>query len=276
MVSLPVKSAAMRGLLLCVTLALLAGCSMMPTMPTMPAIFGTSTPTAVGDDTSIAPLLSVEQAWSKSADECGKQAGVPEANACAALTQRGRTLQCLASQFTRSGAALGYTAPDGLDTWGHCVDEIGQTLVGGYYLRHAEIERRMLLCHANLAAAPDARKPAVLTRLRKLIGFKSEVEEEKRQHPAGFGEVLRSTPTDLQKCSTVMALAEPMQAPVAAVRAPVVPAAPVAATPLPAAPVAVVSTLEPAVEKPAAAMKPAPVVKKPVSVKKPAAKAKAS
>lgn len=269
--SLPVKSAALRGMLLCAALAVLGGCSLMPSMH---AGFKSSPPAAADSESSSAPLATIEQAWTEAADDCGKQAGAPEINACAALVQRGRTLQCLASQFARSGAALAYTAPEGLETWGQCVDGIGQTLVGGYYLRHAEIERRMLLCHANLAAAPDARKPAVMTRLRKFIGFTSSIEEEKRLHPAEFGQVLRSSPADLQKCSTMMALTEPMQVPLAATRTPV--AAPLV-TPVPQSlPAAVISAREPASQAPAQTKPNVKPVKKAAPLKKLAEKAKAS
>lgn len=270
--SLLVNSAALRGILFCATLAVLGGCSLMPSMP---AEFKLSQSAVAGVDASSAPLVTIEQAWTEAADDCGKQAAEPEVNACAALVQRGRTLQCLASKFTRSGATLAYTAPEGLETWGRCVDGIGQTLVGGYYLRHAEIERRMLVCHANLAAAPDARKPAVMTRLRKFIGFTPAVEEEKRLHPAEFGQMLRSSPADLQKCSTVMALTEPMQAPLAAIRTPA-PAPLLAPLLQPPAPAAVISAQDPVNQAPEQTKPPVKPVKKVIPLKKLAEKARAS
>jgi hypothetical protein len=261
------KPAAYRGILLTAALAILsmlAGCAQMQSglqrfMPGASANGGAS-----------APPATLEQAWTIAAEECGGQIEPPPANACGALAQRGRTLQCLAAKFARSGAVLGYPSPDGLENWRHCVDDVGAILVGGTYLRAAEIERRTLLCHANLAAAPDARKPEVLTRLRKFLGFNAAAEEEKRLAPAGFGAQLRSTPFDSQKCTSVMALVEPMQ-PQAQPTRPAVAAMPVS-MPVPAVPVAQAKAIEAVNGKPAVATKPAPGAKKPAPAKKPAAK----
>lgn len=262
-------------------LAMLAGCSTIKSA--VAPLTNRLTPLFSGEDANAGPAGAatpvivadtLEQAWTKAADECGKQSAVPAANTCEALVQRGKTLQCLATQFAASGASHGYPAPDGLAKWGNCIQDLGQTLVSGYYLRSAELERRTMLCHANLSAAPDARKPPVLTRLRKLLAFSATPDEEKRPDPTEFVTTLRSKPADLPKCEQLIALKEPMQSAASAAPAPrAATPAPVVATPVPPAPAAVVRDIESvAKEAPEAGKTPAPAVKKAVPAKKPAAK----
>lgn len=247
--------------------------AMAPVKSAMAPLMSMFSPAAPADPSQNAnePPQTLEEAWAKAAGACAGQSSLPDASACGALMQRGRTLQCVATEFNRSGVAHGYPAPAGLDAWSQCVGEVGRTLADGYYLRHAEIERRTALCHANLAAAPDARKPEMLTRLRKLLGFTLAVDE-KRPEPVGFGAVLRSAPVELQKCTTMMALTEPMQAVAAPPRAAIAAPAATVSTPVPAAPAGTAKPIDALNELPAAATKPAPVVKKPVPAKKPVAK----
>ena len=282
MVFLHNKFSALRGTFVCAAMALLAGCApmqsaMAPVKSAMAPLMNMFSPAASSDPSGSdnVPPQTLEEAWTKTAETCASQSSVPDASACGALAQRGRTLQCVATEFNRSGITHGYPAPAGLDAWSRCVGDVGRTLADGYYLRHAEIERRTLLCHANLAAAPDARKPEILTRLRQLLGFTLAVDE-KRPEPAGFGAVLRAAPVELQRCTTMMALTEPMQAAAAPPRAVIAAPAATTATPVPAGPAGTSMPIETVNESPAEAVKPAPVVKKPVPAKKPVAKVTSS